>query len=268
MMRAVLAGGLMGQAWTMAAPETPPSPPPIASPPAVAGKDAPAAGPPVPAACRGDHIDLAQALTAAACELPAGVNPEPLPREDLVLVIEPEDAVRIKPGGLVELRVSFRNRSPRALTLVFQVPAGGDGLGLGLGRRTSAEAAVAPGFVIKASNFLGQSVDTPTDEQESVFGDGADPRPHGILGVSFPPRRIRLVIDAGGEASGRLVWKAVGYVPYKKYRAQKVGAFVTEPAPEPLPPGAYRIWIHAPLQNAAPAARATLTVNITGKRSR
>jgi len=186
---------------------------------------------PTPAPCRGSAVDLAAAFSEQACAVGADfATPVPAPGA-IVLSLEPATPV-VKAGSWVALRVVYENQTSTPCSLVFRLSPG---FGFGIVGEPSPR--TTDGFAVEARTFMGASLDEPP----GPTARGAD--------FGHAQHRVRVEIEPHGRAVADVSWKAVGFLPGKRYRPRRDVSGYDVWEPQPLPPGTYTLIVSTPLEH-------------------
>ncbi len=150
----------------------------------------------------------------------------------IVLSLEPATPV-VKAGAWVALRVVYENQADTPCSLVFRFSPR---FGFGFGFVGEPSPRTTDGFAVEARTFMGASLDEPPGPTMR----GAD--------IGHTPHRVRVEIEPHGRAVASVSWKAVGFLPGKRYRPRRDVSGYDVWEPQPLPRGTYTLIVSTPLE--------------------
>ena len=177
--------------------------------------------------CTGFELDLMEALTRSACEVP-NVKHDVTAQQvkDKVTVTAMVPTATVAPGAHSDILVTIKNKTAMPLSLDFLVDP-------------------LPRFSVEAYSTKGtkQRVDLPTGSEPKI-PEGIEPRGPG------EPKTARVTIAANGYASVKVPWDAskMRWAP-EKLRGSAPELGYPKVSSGPLPKGKYDLRIVTPLIN-------------------
>jgi hypothetical protein len=174
--------------------------------------------------CAGFDVDLAKVLAQASCVIPnAGPSDKARDTKGILDVKVSLNAVKVAPGGHVDVTVTFANKSKGDLPLDFVVDP-------------------EPRFEIQVFDKNGRQVDAPAGPEPSL--------PSDVANATVPDKQTaRATIVVAGSGRVTIPWDAVKkkWAPKDKAKGAIPGrGYPTVPG-GPLPKGQYTLKVVTPL---------------------
>jgi hypothetical protein len=183
-------------------------------------------------------VELKDALSKAACEVPRAPARAPADGQELATSLDVQvrpSRTKVKPGGHVDLDVTFVNKGRENLALPFMVDP-------------------LPHFEIEVYDAKGKRIDVPK---------GTPPRVTSANFVRPDPRTAQVTLDANGVGHLALGWDAnrLRWAP-EKAKAAAIGADYPRASAGPLPRGRYTLRVVSSLEGAPPASMPITTIDV------